>query len=275
EQYAGDLLPGATVEQKVATGFHRNTLINEEGGIDPEQFRVEAVADRVNTTGVVFLGLTLGCARCHDHKYDPISQKEYYQLFAFLNNQSEPTLSLASPELAAKRETILKRLAKMEDELDARVKDFVNKLPEAERTGLKQEITGILNLRPDQRTAGQKKKLAAFFSKKDAGLRKGFAAIDALKKQEPKFPTTMVLQELPRPRLTHVHLGGDFTRKGEKVKPGVPAVLHALQAQGSQSAGLNRLDLARWLVDRGNPLTARVTVNRMWQRYFGAGLVET
>jgi hypothetical protein len=275
EQYAGDLLPGATVEQKIATGFHRNTLINEEGGIDPEQFRVEAVADRVNTTGVVFLGLTLGCARCHDHKYDPITQKEYYQLFAFLNNQSEPTLSLASPELAAKRESILKRLAKMEDELDGRVKDFVNELPEAERTGLKQEITGILNLRPDQRTAGQKKKLAAFFSKKDAGLKKSFAAIDALKKQEPKFPTTMVLQELPRPRVTHVHLGGDFTRKGAKVAPGVPAVLHALKAHGPQSGGLNRLDLARWLVDRGNPLTARVTVNRLWQRYFGAGLVET
>jgi mono/diheme cytochrome c family protein len=275
EQYAGDLLPGATVEQKVATGFHRNTLINEEGGIDEEQFRVEAVADRVNTTGVVFLGLTLGCARCHDHKYDPVSQKEYFQLFAFLNNQSEPTLSLASPELAAKRETILKRLAKMEDELDVRVKDFVNKLPEAERTTLKQEITGILNLRPDQRTAGQKKKLAAFFGKKDAALRKGFAAIDALKRQEPKFPTTMVLQELPKPRVTHVHLGGDFTRKGAKVGPGVPGVLHPLQAHGLQPVGLNRLDLARWLVDRGNPLTARVTVNRMWQRYFGAGLVET
>src|SRR5207245_4893607 len=87
EQLAGDLLPSATLEQKVATGFHRNTQINEEGGIDPEQFRVEAVIDRVNTTGAVWLGLTVGCCQCHHHKFDPLSQREYYQLFAFFNNQ--------------------------------------------------------------------------------------------------------------------------------------------------------------------------------------------
>ena len=97
EQMAGDMLPKATLAQKIATGFHRNTLINEEGGIDQEQFRVEAVADRINTTATVFLGLTLACARCHDHKYDPLTAQEYYQIFAFLNNQSEPTLSLAEP----------------------------------------------------------------------------------------------------------------------------------------------------------------------------------
>src|SRR5207302_11350534 len=114
-QTAGDMLPGATVAQKIATGFHRNTLINQEGGIDVEQFRVEAVADRVNTTGTVFLGLTLGCARCHDHKYDPISQKEYYRLFAFLNNQTEPTLNLSSPEVAAKRDVVRAQLTELEE----------------------------------------------------------------------------------------------------------------------------------------------------------------
>ena len=90
EQMAGDLLPGATAAQKTATGSHSNTLLNQEGGVDVEQFRIEAVADRVNTTGSVFLGLTLGCARCHDHKFDPISQREYFRLFAFLNNQMKP-----------------------------------------------------------------------------------------------------------------------------------------------------------------------------------------
>jgi hypothetical protein len=89
EQLAGDLLPGATTDQKAATGFHRNTLTNKEGGVDPEQFRVEQVVDRVNTTGRAFLGLTVGCAQCHDHKYDPISQREYYQLFAFFNSDVE------------------------------------------------------------------------------------------------------------------------------------------------------------------------------------------
>ncbi len=98
EQLAGDLLPEATESQKIATGFHRNTQINQEGGIDPEQFRIDSVFDRVATTGTVWLGLTIGCAQCHDHKFDPISQVEYYQMFAFLNNQDEPSLKVYGPD---------------------------------------------------------------------------------------------------------------------------------------------------------------------------------
>ena len=97
EQLAGDLLPNATESQTIATGFHRNTQINQEGGIDMEQFRVDSVFDRVATTGTVWLGLSIGCAQCHDHKFDPITQKEYYQFFAFLNNQDEPTLKVYDP----------------------------------------------------------------------------------------------------------------------------------------------------------------------------------
>src|SRR4029078_10918442 len=89
EQIAGDLLPGATLDQRIATGFHRNTMINEEGGIDIEEFRYAATVDRVNTTGTVWLGLTVGCAQCHSHKYDPIPQREYYQLIAFFNQSSD------------------------------------------------------------------------------------------------------------------------------------------------------------------------------------------
>src|SRR5262249_14011098 len=95
------LLPGATVEQKVATGFHRNTQINEEGGVDKEQFRVESVVDRVNTTGSVCLGLTVGRCQCHSHKFAPLSQRDYYQLFAFFNNQDEPNLTLGLTDQAA------------------------------------------------------------------------------------------------------------------------------------------------------------------------------
>jgi hypothetical protein len=94
EQLAGDLLPGSGTDALVATGFHRNTLVNEEGGTDKEQFRIEAVMDRVNTTGAVFLGLTVGCAQCHHHKFDPISQRDYYNLFAIFNNCDEPTLAV-------------------------------------------------------------------------------------------------------------------------------------------------------------------------------------
>lgn len=97
EQLAGDLLPDATLDQKIATGFHRNTLTNKEGGVDPEEFRVAAVVDRVNTTGAVWLGLTLGCAQCHSHKYDPITLREYYGLFAFFNQGQEADLAAPLP----------------------------------------------------------------------------------------------------------------------------------------------------------------------------------
>jgi len=106
EQLAGDLLPDATESQQIATGFHRNTQINQEGGIDKEQFRIDSVFDRVATTGTVWLGLTIGCAQCHDHKFDPITQTEYYRLFAFLNNQDEPELKLEGP---GKRSTLVMR----------------------------------------------------------------------------------------------------------------------------------------------------------------------
>src|SRR5579871_4611854 len=117
EQLAGDLLPGATTEQKIATGFHRNTQINEEGGIDLEQFRVESIVDRTNTTGTVFLGLTVGCCQCHDHKFDPISQREYYQLFAFFNNCDEPTLELPTPEQIRRRKEVQAKIAELEKKL--------------------------------------------------------------------------------------------------------------------------------------------------------------
>ena len=117
EQMATSMLPKATIAQKIATGFHRNTLVNQEGGVDQEQFRVEAVADRVNTTATVFLGLTVGCARCHSHKFDPITQKEYYQLFAFLNNQAEPTLDIADlMRRPPSRKDIQAKMDKLEDD---------------------------------------------------------------------------------------------------------------------------------------------------------------
>jgi hypothetical protein len=94
EQLAGDMLPNATQQQRVATGFHRNTMLNEEGGVDPLEFRFHAMTDRVATTGTTWLGLTLGCCQCHTHKYDPVSHREYYQLMAYLNNADEPSLQL-------------------------------------------------------------------------------------------------------------------------------------------------------------------------------------
>jgi mono/diheme cytochrome c family protein len=218
EQLAGDLLPDATVEQKVATGFHRNTQINEEGGIDKEQFRVESVVDRVNTTGAVWLGLTIGCCQCHNHKFDPLRQSEYYQLFAFFNNQDEPNLPLGPAD------------------------------PKAPASG----VASAPRVPASGAASGPR-----------APGRRG----------APQTLTTMVLQERATPRETHLLIGGDFTRKGMRVTPGTPAVLPPLPPPAGRTP--NRLDLARWLVDPQNPLTARVLVNRVWGQYFGLGLVET
>jgi len=117
DQLAGDMLPGATLDKRIATGFHRNTMLNEEGGADPLEFRWHALNDRVATTGTVWLGLTLNCCQCHNHKFDPIAQKEYYQLAAFLNNCDEPTIDVPSPAIEARRAEIEKQIAAREAEL--------------------------------------------------------------------------------------------------------------------------------------------------------------
>ncbi len=117
EQLAGDMLPRASRDQMVATGFHRNTMLNEEGGVDVEEFRFASIVDRVNTTATVFLGLTLSCAQCHDHKYDPLSQREYYQFFAFLNNADEPELEVPDPDIKAKQDITIDEILKLESEL--------------------------------------------------------------------------------------------------------------------------------------------------------------
>jgi len=113
EQLAGDMLPGATLAQKIATGFHRNTMLNEEGGIDPLEYRFYSSIDRINTTGAVWLGLTVGCAQCHTHKYDPITQREYYRLLAFLNNADEPRLEIPDAQTDARRREIESKIARL------------------------------------------------------------------------------------------------------------------------------------------------------------------
>src|SRR4051812_14814220 len=152
EQLAGDLLPNATKEQKVATGFHRNTSFNEEGGTDPEQFRVERTIDRANTTGAVWLGLTVGCSQCHDHKYDPVSQKDYYRLYAFFNSCDEPQLPLGgSPDLEAKLAKLNQELADLRrmSNADELVK---KKLAEIKKVQGQVPSTLVVRERPTPRT---------------------------------------------------------------------------------------------------------------------------
>lgn len=298
EQLAGDLLPKPTTEQLVATGFHRNTMINQEGGIDLEQFRVESVVDRVNTTGTVWLGLTIGCCQCHDHKFDPVTQREYYQFFAFLNNCDEPTLEILSPADEERRKRVREALASVDGllkRLDPTSEDAVEKwergITEETRSQVPKKIADIFLVAPNGRNAKQKQTLEAAYRTNDlsrhvlGGISSPWGAIlnsevllvrnelqkahATLKKREPAAETTMVVRERKQPRETTVMIQGDFTRKGAKVTPGFPSILP------SSSKAANRLDLAKWIVDPGNPLTPRVAVNRWWGQFFGIGIVET
>ncbi len=303
EQIAGDLIPNATTDQRVATGFLRNTLTNHEGGTDPEQFRVEAVMDRTNMVGTVWLGLTVGCAQCHDHKYDPITQRDYYRLFAFFNTSEEWTIDapLAGelgpylgklPQYDLRREELLRKnlVAEFQLEWERRLIEAASQpgkwldwdmafddLRTALSAGEK-----ILRTPSDHRTPRQEKELTDYFianyhrviSKERAAqlkfdvLRRELAKLDS---ELPPFGEASIIREELPVRVTHLLERGSFRNPAEAVKPGTPASLPQL----SMTDAPTRWDLAQWLVSAENPLTARVTVNRIWQQYFGRGLVKT
>ena len=228
EQLAGDMLPNATTDQRIATGFHRNTQINSEGGVDREQFRIDSIFDRVATTGEVLFGLTFGCAQCHDHKYDPIKQVEYYRMFAFYNQVDEPRR-----------------------EIPTATEIIAQKAHDQKVTALTAKINSV------EQGSDARKKLEGELAQ--------------LKKKRPRATTALVMMQRSSPRMTHRFIQGNFTRPAEEVKPGVPSILHALP----EAETANRLDFARWVTSRNNPLMARVTINRMWLHYFGKGIVET
>jgi hypothetical protein len=503
KQLAGDLLPNATVDDRIATGFNRNHRINDEGGIIPEEWRVEGVIDRVSTTSAVFMGLTLECCRCHDHKYDPITQKEFYSFSAYFNSVNEqgigdtgstdrgnnvpPILKVATPDQQKQLDALDSKIAGEKSKLAELTKDLPNQVAKLEQNGgtfsepmgllakfpmdeklagedgdgklipanlrskgephftaassgnaveldgksavdagdlvhfdrtdsfsygawinrrgdgaimsrmdaadafrgfdlfidenhlavhiihqwpdiaikvrtvallpkkkwvhvfatydgsghaagvkiyfdgqakpvqiLNDSLTGtictkspvligsrdggspftgdisdvrfysrallpseigiiahgqhvaaILKTPADQRTPEQHKTLTAFVEATDPDLAKANASLSQLNSDktalENTMPDTMVMEELPKPRDTFVLLRGAYDKHGDKVEPGVPAVLPHLPAD----APPNRLGLARWIVDPANPLTARVQVNRLWEKFFGVGIVKT
>ena len=212
-QLAGDLLPNATKEQILATGFNRNHKITEEGGVIDEEYRVEYVVDRTNTLGRAFIGMTVECARCHDHKFDPISQKDFYSLSAFFNNIKEVGLesTVGGPETYAKNPRM--------DISDT-------------------DLRGILS----------------FVNKTDTN----------------KLQVS-VMKDNDTVRKTYVLTRGNYDQHAEQVTPSTPAAFLPY----SSSYPKNRLGLAEWLFDKNNPLTARVFVNRMWQQFFGRGIVKS
>jgi mono/diheme cytochrome c family protein len=478
EQLAGDLLPNATLEQRVATGFHRNTKVNDEGGGDAEEYRTKAVKDRVATTATTWMGLTMMCAECHTHKYDPITQEDYYRFYGFFNSTSdagnyslEPSLAVPPASTETRLGYLRGRIARVRSEwaeverrlpeeqadwerlmagktdvwvpleltnavstggavftnlpdhsvlstgvnpiydtilmesqttlrgitavllevlpdpslphqgpgrwdqtgnfiLDefsgwatplaasagatsptgstnlafvratadweqeyyraehamdrnpktgwaigprfgerhfliaelrepvggvggtklgfrfdhyhgnshtvGRVRLSVTTEPDARRLWpLAPEVTALLSVPPAQRTPEQRKSLAAHYRAVSPSLRRLERELLRLNKREAELAntryTTLVMQELPQPRETYVHVRGNFLEKGPVVTPNVPGFLPGLNADGPT----NRMALARWLVSPANPLAPRVTVNRLWERLFGVGLVKT
>lgn len=209
-QLAGDLLPNPTKEQLIATAFNRNHKITQEGGVIPEEYRVEYVSDRTQTFGTAFLGLTFECAKCHDHKYDPLSQKDYYSLYSFFNNV--PEKGLIQPYGAIPEPYITLSQKEVEENLS-----FINNLDTMESIPL------------------------------------------------------MVMKEMDTTRQAYILDRGAYDKPTEPVKPTTPAAILDFDEQLPQ----NRLGLADWLFEKDNPLTARVTVNRLWQQCFGKGIVAT
>ena len=305
EQLAGDLLPNPTLAQKIATGFHRNHMLNEEGGIIPAEFLAEYCFDRVETTATVWLGQTFNCCRCHDHKYDPFTQQDYYGMYAFFHNIAEkgigdygahirrnapPILKLPAPELESQLTDLDNQIASQRTELEHVIAMLDERQPAwedalrsqstisgaaAAESNLPDAIKAIVATPVGDRTAEHQKALADYFRQQDDQYTKLQEQIDELEKErkriELEIPTTWVMQELDEPRTTHVLMRGSYDQFGETVTAGVPAVLPPIDPDWPRT----RLGLARWLVDPRNPLTARVIVNRYWQSLFGRGLVDT
>lgn len=293
-QIAGDLLPDATMEQRLATGFNRNHMFNGEGGRIAEETRVENVFDRVETTGTVWLGLTMACTKCHDHKFDQLTQRDYYGLYDIFNQTTEegragggrtggvpPVLDVAGGdelEELAKREKVVKDAAaaveKYEETRFPRAKGRpASESPAAK--SLSSNVTSSLAEAPARRSTGLIDRITTDLKDETEYVAVLKPLRNAVKRRDEvnnKIVRVMVMDTIAKPRETFILSKGLYDKPTPvKVTANTPAALPAMPADAPR----NRLGLAQWLVDRNNPLTARVTVNRFWQALFGIGLVKT
>lgn len=303
EQLAGDLMPNATVDQKVATGFLRAVLTNREGGVDRAEARFEQLVNRTATVSTVWLGLTVGCAQCHNHKYDPISHKDYYGMMAFFENGEDAEIDApiggeAGPYLAALPAYRVKRDELYEQyKVAARAQRFEEKLREANQNPGKDlewdfALTAFKALfdRCDKylteakHSARDLDSFRRYFvvnvgsspdSRKDKALTDEMKEVRAkladLDKTLPAFGQAMVIEADTSYGPTHLRKGGDYKAKAEPIAPATLSILPPMAADLPR----NRMGLAEWLVSRDNPLTARVAMNRLWQELMGRGLVKT
>jgi hypothetical protein len=301
QQLAGDELPAPSNDDRIATGFLRNTLTNREAGVDRGEARFEQLIDRTGTVGTTFLGLTVRCAQCHDHKYDPISHRDFYQIFSFFNAAEEAEMEAplpgengpyqaALPAYLAKRDEILNEYGvpalqqTWENEIRATMAD------PGKRTDWDFQVTEYragFDRADKVIVSGARKprdsyRLTKFFVShvgpvfaKDAAvnarMKEARAKLDALDAALPAMPLAHVIEDDPSVPAAFIHSRGDYKGTGSPVTSNAPHFLPKMKSD----VPANRLALAKWIVAPENPLTARVAVNRYWQELFGRGIVAT
>jgi cytochrome c553 len=309
EQLAGDLLPNPTSDQLVATAFNRNHLLNGEGGAIAEEQRFNILFDRIDTTATTWLGLTMACAECHDHKFDPVTQRDYYSLLAAFNQVSESGLAgggsgakrVASPFIEIRTDEDKAHLAELETQLakndaEGQVKQKFElafaawmsaATPDTRRAAknlpLPGNLSAILRIKPDKRAASQQQQLEkgmrvifhdevwpVVAAQDPAAKRSVEIESEIARSKKEEMPRVMVMRD-DRPRDTFMLDRGDYLKPKENVTFATPEFLPPLP----KDAPRNRLGFARWLFLPAHPLTARVQINRMWQHLFGIGLVKT
>jgi len=267
EQLAGDLLPESGREQKVGSAFNRLLLSTEEGGAQPKDYEARMLTDRVRAVGAVWLGQTIGCAQCHDHKFDPITSRDFYSLGAFFADIKEPIVGAREPGLPLPDEAQARTLATLEAAVKVLESDYNaphEELKEAFETW-KQE-------------ASRKDKSWEEFKKTTPQLAEVRTKLTAARKAWSEFETALphclVSVADEHPRTVRILPRGNFlVETGDIVQPAFPEYLRA-SWQKLEKPRLTRLDLADWLISPENPLTARVLMNRLWMQFFGAGLAR-
>ncbi|MCC9655931.1 DUF1553 domain-containing protein [Rhodopirellula sp. JC737] len=294
DQIAGDLHEDPSIDQLIASGFNRLHLIIDRGTALPEESFVKNVVDRVSAVGTAFMGLTLQCAVCHDHKYDPISQKDFYSLYAFFNNfdgapetggrrgtdfrrgLQAPYIEFPNEEQAAELERLDAELARLQSEVNE-LKQPSPKAPESTQAeSTKAEATDASAQESEsEKTLANEPTLTE--EERKQRLQQAQNQIAKLTKQRDSIvvnvPATLVMRERSDIRPAHILIRGAYDAPGEPVTRATPSFLPPMP--NAEEGQKDRMDLARWMVDPSNPLTSRVAVNRFWQQLFGVGLVKT
>ncbi len=289
EQLAGDLLPQPTQETRIASGYNRLLMTTEEGGAQAKEYTAKYAADRVRNASSVWLGATLGCCECHDHKFDPYPTRDFYRFSAFFADIQEkavgrqdqtPLLSPSDTAQLAKIESRLgplqKKMTEQSAELDAAQQAWETKLDAASRKKLPKPVADAVAVERSKRNNAQKKTIQQHYR----GLAPELAAIRAelngLQTRKDEIlrlaPSTLVASAMAHRVVRILPRGNWLDDTGEIVTPGVPSSIAPLATEHKPAT---RLDLARWMTAKDNPVVARVFVNRLWKLFFGQGLVTS